>query len=402
MEDNILRIIPNNQSSFENDESLNNGSILDFSTFYGNCLEGDLENAPVVRLANDGPADAAAGAEIGLPEEHKREIASFDEHKDDIQVAKEQKDDIQIIEEPKREIVEKVEKNDEKASQNKENPSAYNLSVKEPVFYLETEKVKPNPYQPRRHFNPEALNELAESIREFGILQPLVVSRISEPTEWGEKVEYQLIAGERRLLAAKSIGIERVPAIVKDNPSERMKLEMAIIENLQRSDLNAIEMARAFARLADEFGLAQREIGLKVGKSRESVANTMRLLQLPFEAQKALIDGKISEAHARVILTVSNPEKQRALLGETLTFGLSVRELQSLADRFFPRAESQQKISGEPVKDIHLRQAEVHLAQALSLPVSINKKGGRGRVVINFATEEDFKNILNKLGVREI
>ncbi len=142
---------------------------------------------------------------------------------------------------------------------------------------IEVEKIKPNPYQPRKHFDNESLKELAESIREYGILQPLIVSRVEKETEFGRAVEYQLIAGERRLRAAQLLGLERVPAIIRPSLEERQKLEAAIIENIQRSDLNPLETARGFAKLADEFGLPQREIADRIGKSRAYVANMLRL-----------------------------------------------------------------------------------------------------------------------------
>jgi ParB/RepB/Spo0J family partition protein len=163
------------------------------------------------------------------------------------------------------------------------SPASHDHSEKpyEAVFHIEVEKIKPNPQQPRRDFNQDAIKELAASIREFGILQPLVVTKVVKEVPTGTDVEYYLIAGERRLRAAKYLGLERVPAVIKNVDLEKERLELAIIENLQRENLNPVEMGRAFARLQDEFRLTQREIAARLGKSREAVANTMRLLDLP-------------------------------------------------------------------------------------------------------------------------
>ncbi|HMB17599.1 MAG TPA: ParB/RepB/Spo0J family partition protein, partial [Candidatus Paceibacterota bacterium] len=162
------------------------------------------------------------------------------------------------------------------------------------VFQIEVDKIKPNPFQPRKEYDPQGLKELAQSIREVGIIQPLVVSRIEEEVENGTKVHYQLISGERRLRASKMIGLKTVPAVVRREEVKQDKLSMALIENIQRSDLNPIETARAYSRLQDQFSLTQREIATRVGKSRESVSNTLRLLNLPTDIQNALSQGKLN------------------------------------------------------------------------------------------------------------
>lgn len=198
------------------------------------------------------------------------------------------------------------------------------------IFHIEVEKIHPNPLQPRRDFNEESLRELAASIREFGVLQPLVVTRIEKENEDGTAmVEYELIAGERRLLAAKMAGLRTVPVIIRDIDLERQKLELAIIENIQRADLNAIEAARAFARLQDEFRLTQREIAARLGKSREAIANTLRLLNLPSEIQQAVAGGKLNESQARMLLAVQDIASQMALFEEILRDNLSVREIRN-------------------------------------------------------------------------
>ncbi|MBI1975070.1 MAG: ParB/RepB/Spo0J family partition protein [Parcubacteria group bacterium] len=267
---------------------------------------------------------------------------------------------------------------------------------RESIFYIEAEKIESNPYQPRREFNEGAIAELAESVKEYGILEPLIVSRVEQDVPTGTKVSYQLVAGERRLLAAKKAGLTTVPAIIRQFPEERMKLEIALVENIQREDLNAMERARAFARLADNFGLAQREIALRVGKSRESVANTMRLLQLPLDAQKALERGDISEGHARAILSVPNAEKQRALLGEVLAKHFTVRETEDMArelgggeERFRPKVV----VTPDPVT----QELATQLEEKLGAKVVLKKYGGKGEIAIKFQSPEELNEIINKI-----
>ena len=174
--------------------------------------------------------------------------------------------------------------------------------IKESVFWIELDKIKPNSMQPRREFDESALSELAQSIREYGVLQPIVITRkeiIGPDAQSGLAVEYELLAGERRLRASKLAGLSQIPAIIKEAQPDKVNLEIALIENLQRADLNPIEKARAFKKLIDEFGMLQREVAEKVGKSREVVANTLRLLTLPEDMQQAVAVGKITEGHTR-------------------------------------------------------------------------------------------------------
>jgi len=274
----------------------------------------------------------------------------------------------------------------------------FKMGMMEPqsIFFLEVEKIKPNPYQPRREFDQAALKELADSVREYGILEPLIVSRLEHETASGVQVEYQLLAGERRLMAAKLAGLTTVPAIIREEPEERVKLEIALIENLQREDLNPMERARAFARLADNFGMAQREIAVRVGKSRESVANAMRLLQLPIEAQKALEAGQISEGHARAILSVPGIHKQQLLLKEILAKNLTVREAEEIAkqlgggqERFRPKVI----VMPDPMS----QELETKLEEALGAKVVLKKYGEKGEISIKFQTPEELNEIINKI-----
>src|SRR6266481_2433252 len=186
------------------------------------------------------------------------------------------------------------------------------------IFLIEIDKIHPNPYQPRREFDEAALQSLADSIRQYGILQALVVTRVEVEKPDGLATEYELIAGERRLRAAKLAGLKQVPAQVRSGgESDLMKLELAIIENIQREDLNAVDRAKAFDRLAKEFGFKHVEIGKKVGKSREYVSNTLRLLMLPEHILQALSEGKITEGHARpLMMLVDKPEEQETLFKE--------------------------------------------------------------------------------------
>jgi len=236
--------------------------------------------------------------------------------------------------------------------------------AQESIFQIEVEKIKPNPYQPRRDFNDEEIEELARSIREFGVIQPLVVTKIEKETETGTSVEYELIAGERRLLAAKKIGLRTVPAIVKRVDIGKAKLEMALVENIQRSNLNPIETARGYARLQDEFNLTQQEIAARVGKSRAAVANTMRLLTLPSDLQEALLMGKITTSQAFAYLSKKSGASA-ALKNE----------------------------SPDPEKIYW----EKRLEERFGAPVVITRRDGKGKMEIKFHSQEEWQAILDKL-----
>lgn len=261
------------------------------------------------------------------------------------------------------------------------------------IFHIEVGKIKPNPAQPRRNFNEAGLEELARSIREFGFLQPLVVSRIEKETPAGIEVEYQLIAGERRLLAAKLLGLEVVPVIVRDVDLEREKLELAVVENVQREDLNPVEKARALARLQDEFSLTQREIAAKLGKSREVVANSVRLLDLPVYIQEALEKGQITESHGRLLLSVPDPGAQKSFFEDILRGGLTTRELKS---RLLPTKPKSGK--KEEVLSPELKMLQEKLSSELGAPVKIERSENTGRIVITFYSEEELQSIARRLG----
>ncbi len=253
---------------------------------------------------------------------------------------------------------------------------------RESVFLIEVEKIKANPYQPRHEFEAEALQELAQSIREFGIIQPITVSKVIKEAETGADVEYQLIAGERRLRAAKMAGLERVPAIVKKIDSSRAKLEIALIENIQRSNLNPLESAKAYARLQDEFGLTQREVAVRVGKSRESVANTVRLLSLPTQIQDAISQSRITESQGRALLTMQDPNEQIRMFEELLHKRTSVKDIR---ERSAPQDDPQQKFW------------ERKLEEKFGAPVKIKKQGGGGTIGIQYYSREELQGILERL-----
>ncbi len=267
-------------------------------------------------------------------------------------------------------------------SLNKENPAG------QAVFQIEVDKIKPNPHQPRKDFDQEAIKDLASSIREVGILQPLVVTKVDKETPTGTDVEYILIAGERRLLASKLLGLERVPAIVRRVDFERERLEMAIVENLQREDLNPIETARAFSRLQDEFNLTQREIATRLGKSREAVANAVRLLDLPAYIQDSLAKSEITETHGRLLLSVSDPAIQKKLFDDIVFKKMTTRELKE-------RVTSPKKEDTNLSSEMAMLQQE--LTSKLGAPVRIEKHGDTGKITIRYYSDEELRSILNRL-----
>jgi ParB family transcriptional regulator, chromosome partitioning protein len=295
---------------------------------------------------------------------------------------------------------EDLEKVDNFLETEKENiPELKKNLLEEKIFYIETEKIKPNSQQPRKTFSEETIKELADSIREYGILEPLVVTRTEKDTMTGAEVEYELIAGERRLKAAKSLDLPTVPVIIRKPIEEQKKLELALIENIQREDLTPIAKARAFARLINEFGLTQQSLAERIGKSRESIANALRLLQLSQETQNALEQGRINEGHARAILLFNNSEKRRAFLREILAKNLSGRETLELAQHYLNLNKRQdsparrRNLSLDP-QDLELKEK---LEDLLQTPVFIKKKGSQGAIEIKFFSQQDLDKILNKI-----
>jgi len=267
------------------------------------------------------------------------------------------------------------------------------------VFLVETENIVPNPHQPRREFNEQKLKELSDSIRAYGILQPLVVTRKEKEVPTGTQVEYELIAGERRLRAARLAHITHVPVIIRQDTPEHIKLELALIENVQREDLNAIDRATAFKQLMDAFKLSQKDIASRIGKSREFVANSIRILTLPDYIKDALVQGKINEGHTRPLLMLSDrPESQERMLKEIMLKQLSVRETEKLARRVaYDRARKKNDIP-----DAHTRELEQMLSNVLGTRVSIERKGTGGRIAIDFFSSEDLQTLLTKVARQDI
>ena len=271
------------------------------------------------------------------------------------------------------------------------------------IFWVEVEKIKPNPYQPRREFDEAALRDLSESIRMYGILQPLVVTRAEIFDEGGGMhVEYELVSGERRLRASKLAGLREVPAIIRTNTDDaRIKLELAIIENLQREDLNVVDRARAFDQLVSQFSLKHSQVAEKVGKSREYVSNTLRVLLLPEDILNAVAEGKITEGHTRPLLMLKDrPEEQNTLFKEVMFKKLSVRETERMARRIaYDKVRRLDKMH-----DPELVELEEKFTESLGTRVHIEKREVGGKVVIDFFSPQDLQTILdliekNKLGI---
>jgi ParB family transcriptional regulator, chromosome partitioning protein len=255
------------------------------------------------------------------------------------------------------------------------------------IIHIPIEQIRPNPQQPRTTLDEDSLKELAASITEHGIIQPLIVS--ADPKE----DEYILIAGERRWRAAKLAGLTMVPVIEK-NVSEQGHLELALIENLQRTDLTPLEMAEAYRQLAEDFNLTHEQIAERVGKSRTSVTNTLRLLNLPDQVRKALAEGQISEGHARAILGLSSVKAQISVLSSILNLGLNVRQTESLV----------KKMSGErpapktkPAPSPEVQALEARLRNYFGTKVNLNSRKNGGSLVIHFYSDEELNDILDKI-----
>lgn len=262
------------------------------------------------------------------------------------------------------------------------------------IFYIEIEKIGPNPNQPRREFNEESLKELADSVSEHGILQPIIVSKITKDTSGGREVGYQLIAGERRWRAARMAGLRHIPAIIQ-TASPVQSLEMALVENIQRSNLNPIDRAKAFRRLTEEFGLTNGQIAERVAKSLFAVSNTIRLLDLPDVIQDALREGKINEGHARSLLSIPDKDKQMKLFKDIMLHSYSVRDVEAqtriikgMARNYSPRAN---------VYDPESQEIENKLRESLGTKVNLRRRQGVGKIVIEFYSDEELNAILEKI-----
>ena len=261
------------------------------------------------------------------------------------------------------------------------------------IFWIDTDKIKPNPFQPRRDFDEARLQDLADSIKQYGVLQPLIVSRVEvEKDGGGLMTEYELIAGERRLRAAKLAMVSQVPVVIRTGDTAIMKLELAIIENLQREDLNSVDRARAFFRLVSEFKFTHNEIAKKMGKSREYVSNSLRILTLPEEILNALSEGKITEGHTRPILMLADhPEEQLVLFKEIVYKKITVREAERLARKIaYDRVRKK-----EFMPDPEITELEEEFQEKLGTRVHIDRKELGGQIKIDFFSTEDLRTILD-------
>jgi len=266
------------------------------------------------------------------------------------------------------------------------------------VAELDLEAIRPNPYQPRKDFDEAALDELAASIRQLGIIQPLTVRSLG-----GD--HYELISGERRLRASRRAGLKRVPAYVREADTEAM-LEMAIVENVQREDLNPVEVALGYQRLIEEVGLTQEQVADKVGKNRSTVANALRLLKLPPRVQASLREGTLTSGHARALVSIEDDAAQLALHREILDDGLSVREVESRVRRLRTASESRQSTSSTPkttatgelaTRDrLEVEAVEARLREALATQVQLRHKAadGSGSITISYYSAEDLERVV--------
>ena len=258
---------------------------------------------------------------------------------------------------------------------------------------IDIDAIVPNPYQPRGHVDETRLQELAASIRSNGIIQPIVVRRVGDA--------YHIIAGERRWRAARLAGLPRVPVVVKNvaEGQQQALLEMALIENIQRENLNAIEEALAYRRLSDEFHLTQEAIATAVGKDRTTVANLVRLLKLPDEVRNEVASGRLSTGHARALLALADEREQRRLARDVIARSLSVRETEAMVKKIADGAARRQPPEPAPV-DVHTRAAEDRLKFLLGTRVRIVRKGPGGRIEIDFNSEDELIRIYEQLTER--
>ncbi len=249
---------------------------------------------------------------------------------------------------------------------------------------IDIEKIDLNPDQPRTYFNEEELQDLARTIKEIGVISPLTVTKTSEG--------YQLIAGERRLKASKLAGLKKVPVFVMNRVSKKQRVVIGLVENLQRSDLNDIEIAESFQKLQNEFNLSHEEIADATGKSRSNVSNTLRLLRLPDEIQNALIQKNISSGHARCLVSISDADKQISTMKQVISKNMNVRQLEELVNSFNDKRNS--KRSSKKEINPNLNDALFTLSQHLGAKINVveNAKGG-GKIVLKYSDTADFNRI---------
>lgn len=277
---------------------------------------------------------------------------------------------------------------------NKQAPTAQ-TAQRDFIFWIETDRIKPNPYQPRKEFDEEALNALAESIKKYGILQPIIVHKIEKKTSTGGIAsEYQIIAGERRWRASKRAGLKQIPVIIK-SPSNREKLEIALIENIQRKNLNPVDKADAYEQLRAEFNLLEKEIAQVAGVSREAVANSLRILTLPKEIIDALKKERITEGHAKALLAVREEGLQKQIFQEILENNYSVRDVEKAAKG----SKVVRKTGGVGGYSIPNKEFfEKRIKELFNHEkVKLDSKKGKIQLIAEFNTETDLKNWIKKV-----
>lgn len=264
------------------------------------------------------------------------------------------------------------------------------LPKSELINEIEIEKIVTNPYQPRTHFDEDALNELAASIKELGIIQPITVRKVDDN-------QYQIISGERRFRASKIAGLKAIPAYVRTADDQGM-LEMALVENIQREDLDAIEVAISYQRLVDECSLTQEVLGERVGKKRSTVTNYLRLLKLPAEVQLAIRKRLLSMGHARALVNIDDQELQLDLLRKIIEEDLSVRQIEQLVKKIAEGKKDEEDKNGEEdLPDSYFRVVE-HLEKMFTSDINIKKGAkGSGKIIIGFKSEKEINTILKKL-----
>mgnify|MGYP001582613665 CR=1 FL=1 len=268
------------------------------------------------------------------------------------------------------------------------NSTKIHPKIQDNIFYVEIHKVKPNPNQPRKDFDKESLKELASSIKKYGILQPLLVTKVETETDRGLDVEYELIAGERRWRAAQLLNLPHVPVIIKNDFDEsRVKLEVALVENIQRSDLGALEEGEAYQRLASEFKLSHEEIAKRIGKSRPVVTNMIRILSLPADIKEAIRSGKVSRGHARGLLSFKDPAKQKEMFKTILAGNFSKADLEAVAQHY--------SVNRKAARAINPRFAELqqNLSKNLETPVIVKSSINGGSIIIKFTNLEELNKI---------
>jgi len=256
----------------------------------------------------------------------------------------------------------------------------------EGVQHVRVDDISANPYQPRRQYDPEKLAELADSMRTHGVVQPLVVRSCSSG--------YELIAGERRLMAARQAGLQQVPVVVREC-GDREMLELALIENLQREDINCIEAGLAYRRLMDEFDVTQEQVSATLGKSRSAVANTLRLLTLPEQVQASLLQGRISEGHGRALLALEDRDSMVTLCERIERFGLSVRQTEMLTKLKPPGKDAARQAPAQAKQepDANVRSLQDRMRQTLGTKVTIRPRGESGAIEIEYYGQEDLDRI---------